>query len=466
MNTDLPSAWKLLRCPHCAAPLGPSQLLDGRPRTLACARGPHEFPIVAGIPLLSKEPDAWLKRWGEGMGRFVDQMSTSEKQLLVEIFEEDLGERGKQRVRQVIQGLALHRDEVVALMQRAGVEPLPSAATGQRAGTYSPETYFTLIHRDYGWAPEVDEVAISWGRLLRVLPSDFKLGSSLVLGAGTGRLAWQLAAQLGDGAPVLAVDINPLPFIITALLLAGEPVSLTELPAHPRRSTEATRTRALRCPLPPAPQLSLLFADGLDPPVPRGVFDTVVTPWFVDQVPADAAQIPALVSELLVDGGSFICTGPFLYDAGHTKPSLRYCADEFIEVVQRSGFEITTASYEVEPYVASPLSTQGRIEHVLYMHARKAGGATSTRLDPHPYLRPGPGGALPIPRPSGLEGRTFQPFQVNEVAALLDGTRSVLDITSALVTRGVLADDGAADAVVRACLQLILKQLGHAKSGS
>jgi len=77
------------------------------------------------------------------------------------------------------------------------------------------------------------------------------------------------------------------------------------------------------------------------------------------------------------------------------------------------------------------------------------------------YLRPGPGARLPVAVLPSIAGQRFHPQQVSEVAALIDGQRSVLDITSILVERGVLADDGAADAAVRACIQLLRRQPGQ-----
>jgi len=364
-------------------------------------------------------------------------------------------------VRQVIGALGRHRDEVLALMAKARIEAKPPA--GQDKGgpdDYSPETYFSHIHRDYGWQPEVDEIAVSWEHLLRVLPPDFKPGTTFVMGAGTGRLAWQLATQFGSTAPVLALDVNPLPFIVTRLLMAGEAVPLTELTTHPRKSTAVAVTRQLKCPLPSAPHLGLVLADALDPPMQRGECDTVVAPWVVDEVPEDAAVVPELARSLLREGGSFICIGPFLYDNARTKPSRRYSADEFVELVKLAGFELTAATYKPEPYMASPLSSQSRSEHVLYLHARKVSSLRSVRPELPPFLKPGPGASLSIPRPKASPEAPYSPEVVAEVAALIDGDRNLRQIATILLERGVLVKDGAAEAAVRGCLKVIFKQPG------
>lgn len=423
---------------------------------LFCLRCERRFPVLLGMPLITARPSEWLNRWRGGLGRFVEQLASTEKQLLIEFMDEALGQRARGRLKQVVSGLGLHREEVVELLAQIGVAPeaLPAPEANADA-QFSPETYFTLIHRDYGWAPEVDEVQVSWERLLAVLPQGFELGKTLVLGAGTGRLAWQLATELGKGSPVVAIDNNPLPFVVSALLLAGRPVTLTELPAHPRRSKAVTATRALACPCPTTTALSFVLADGLDPPVVRGKFDTVVMPWFVDQVPKDAARMPELANALLCEGGNFLVTGPFLYDTGRTKPALRYCADEFVEFVEKSGFCVTGASYLPEPYVASPLSTQGRIEHVLYMHAQKTASRTISEV---PAYLTASGSDRPVPKAPGVDQASFPLDAVAAVAALIDGQRSVDQIARILIDRGVLGDDGSAAAAVRGCLKMIFKQ--------
>ena len=458
--------WSLLRCPRCQSKLDAETSANAALERLWCERCSQSYPALLGVPLVTARPSEWRERWEKGLGLFAEAMLRAEKELQVAFFDEELSDRSQNRVRQVIGALGQHREEVLALMSRAGIQakapPQPTDKQPRGPGEYSPETYFSHILRDYGWQPEVDEVAVSWGRLRQVLPPDFKPGNTLVLGAGTGRLAWQFASEFGDAASVLAIDVNPLPFIVTQLLMAGEAVSLTELPAHPKRSNQVAVTRKLACALPPTSRLSLLLADGLEPPVAPGRWDTVIAPWFVDEVPTDAAVVPELARTLLREGGSFICVGPFLYDNAHTKPFLRYCADEFVDHVRQAGFEVTVAKYDAESYMASPLSSHTRVEYVLYLHTRKDSARRVVPPEAPSYLKPGTGASLPIPLLPGLGDTQFSPEQVAEVAALIDGSRNIRQITRVLLERGVLVNDGTAESAVRGCLKIILKQIREA----
>jgi hypothetical protein len=182
-----------------------------------------------------------------------------------------------------------------------------------------------------------------------------------------------------------------------------------------------------------------------------GVFDTVVTPWFLDQVPADLAAFLPEIARLLAPGGTWLHTGPFVYTPAHTKPAHRYGADEFLELAARAGFEVTAASHEPAAYLCSPLSTQGRREMVLNVHAVKKAEAPSSRQPD--WLAPTWAGAIPC---LVLQSSASLPLPIlQSTLALLDGTRTVADITSALLARGELADDGNAEAVVRGCLRVL-----------
>ena len=182
--------WHLLRCPQCRGELDKR---GGAEPLLHCSPCASSYPTVCGIPLLLPKPEMQLRRWRHGLAQFVQQMAHSEKQLLVELLEGDLSERGQRRVRQVIDGLQLHRQEVVQLMALGGIaaENSPAGTVGQ--DHFSPETYFKLIHRDYAWH--------SWARIWQTP----LLGELAMLLTSRWLLRREMALQ-APGVPLEVVD--------------------------------------------------------------------------------------------------------------------------------------------------------------------------------------------------------------------------------------------------------------------
>lgn len=449
----------LLVCPHCRSPL----VWAAEDAPLSCSACEREYPRVAGIPVLWLSPDEALSGFRAGLSSFIGQTDQLTRQLAVELVEHAASERARRRLSSLVEGLPKHRDCVVDLFTEAGIEP------ADEGNPWPVLVYFSLIHRDWSWAPEVDEVTPSIDAIVSTLPAGFQLGNTIVLGAGTARLAWDLALRLPGAEAVLALDINPLPFLVTQRLMRGQPVRLFEVPAHPVRSDRACLERRLVPPGPPPPGLQLVFADGLEPPVQRGAFDTVITPWFVDQVPPDLAMLPPLIAELLKDGGSWINYGPFVYDPQRTKAAHRYCGDEFVQIVKNHDFEITRCTYDTMPYMASPASTQGRIERVLTMHAFKRGDAARAdqRLSEQPgdlpsWLTPA-GATQPVPRFPGIDSAHAPHPVVTRVAQIVNGHRSVSELTQVLVEERLLTDDESAEAAVRASLKLLWQDAARAR---
>jgi len=443
----------LLVCPGCRAQLGASESSPGEPN-LRCPSCAREFPRLGQIPVLAADPSSLLAKFRSRLRKLTLETDAIERHLLAELVRPGLPRATTSRLRAVSSAMPEHRKRVLELFADVGLHP---AERGD-ADEGSLLDFVTLIHRDYAWQPEVDEVTPALTRLLSVLPADFRLGRTLVLGAGTARLAWDLALhfpqQAGpeDAEPVLALDLNPLPLLVTQRLLAGREVELYELPGHPRHPEHAAVRRTLRAPGPPPPNLKLLLADGLEPPVARGVWDTVITPWFLDQVPPDLATFLPILHELLAPGGAWLHTGPFVYEPSRTMPAHRYGVDELLELAHRAGFEVTRSKYEPADYLCSPLSTQGRREWVLNLHAVKANAPASA----HEPAWLGDG-AFPIP-PLVLAPSTSLPLPILErVLALIDGERSAKDITARLLDEDLLADDGNAEVVVQSCLRLLWK---------
>jgi hypothetical protein len=433
-------------CPACRAPF-----YEGSPPSWSCGACSARFPVVSGIPLLLPNPEAVLDGWRGGLDQFNREMTESARHVLAAAVDAGLPPKTRARLLRLGEDLPRHVDHILALFGDAGI-----FQQGMRAGVKAPVLldYYSLIHRDCAWAPEVDEVTPSVESILSVLPTGFRLGRTLVLGAGTGKLAWDLGLALGGSEPIVALDINPLPFLVTQKLLQGEKVRLFELPGQPLRSLDASREREIEARAPSLPHLRLVFGDGLLPPFQDGSFDTVITPWFVDQVPKNAADLLGTLERLLVPGGAWINHGPLIYDPARTAAAHRYTQEEFLEIVRGSRFRVSRATYESELYMASPLSSQARRETVLTFHAA-LGSGLSQKQEPS-FLTDAAG--LTVVPPFTLSP-TFQPPLpiFGQLLALCDGTRGVRELARRLVEAGDLADDGTAEAVVRGVLRVILR---------
>ena len=106
------------------------------------------------------------------------------------------------------------------------------------------------------------------------------------------------------------------------------------------------------------------FANGMAPPFRNGTFDTVVTPWFIDQVPTDLPAFLARVRGVLKPGGRWINHGPLIYPVD--APLARcFSREEVFELASRAGFRIDKWSSQSAPHLVSPLSGRGKIEWVL-----------------------------------------------------------------------------------------------------
>ena len=82
-----------------------------------------------------------------------------------------------------------------------------------------------------------------------------------------------------------------------------------------------------------------VFADGVAPPFAAQSFDTLVTPWFIDQVPRDLPAFIRMLGELLRPGGRWLNQGPLVYPA-QTPFERRYAREELFELVRAAGFTL------------------------------------------------------------------------------------------------------------------------------
>jgi SAM-dependent methyltransferase len=433
----------LLRCPGCRGALT---------EAFHCPNCARAYPSVAGIPVLVADPDAEIANWTYRLDDFVRDNTEVRAKILAELATEARLAGTRRRLELLHARLETHRERLLALLADAGLTPRARAAADPAPvpGEATITAHYHLLHRDWGWEGEGNRECEEAAEAVAEVVSA-PLGAMLVLGAGAVRLTRDLHVAHGATTTV-ALDRNPLPFLVAERILRGETVHLFEFPLRAPASDAVVVDRALATAGPPPENLHLLFADGLDPPVADGAFDTVLTPWFIDQVPADLATLIPTIRRVLRTGGRWVSFGPLIYHPSHTRLAHRYCYDELLELVAREGFEVERESRKRMQYLGSPAGCEARIESVYTFSARMtAASPEGAAPEEPPWLADT---SAPVPRLAGLEGYTPPHPLFGAVIALVDGNRSIADIARILIERHGLPKDAALPGVQSALREI------------
>lgn len=428
LDPDFPL--QLVRCPRCAGELAVADDL------LRCDTCGHGHPVLAGIPCLLARPRDVLANWCARLGEFVASNEDTRTRLLADIATLPASSPSRARLGTLQRRLGEHRDRVVAVLAPLGVTPSPrtSAEPSGVPGEGSITAYYHQIHRDWGWDAEGSDENVRAFELVRDAIGERPLGTTIVLGAGACRLPSDLHRACGATTTV-ALDIAPLPMAIGRRVLAGERVPMFEFPLTPPDAEHVCVERVLAASPPGLHGFHQVFADALDPPCPTGVFDSVITPWFIDQVPRDLATLLPTIAGLLRPGGRWINHGPLIYHPNHTAIVHRYARDEVRVLIRAAGFSITHERVDRLPFMQSPACTQGRTESVWTFVAER--GETQVPTASRPGDEPGwlrdPDAA--IPRWSGLDGYAPPHPLFARVLELLDDRRTAREIAEVLITR-------------------------------
>jgi SAM-dependent methyltransferase len=434
-----------LRCPRCTG-----RCVDVPPSCTACG---FAFPSYGGIPVVMERPHDLVDQWRFRLAEFETINESLRTRVIADAATPALHPSTRARLERLAVALATHRAVLVGLLADAGVTPAKRAAPEPEGvpGEGSTTSYIHQIHRDWGWdADGSTENHDAFAAVAAVLGPEPKLGAMLVLGAGACRLAADLH-RYGSAAFTVAVDINPLPMIVSRRVLAGEQVRLLELPVAPPDLDHVAVDRRLGSADGPATGFVHLFADALALPFADASFDTVLTPWFIDQVPRDIATLLPMIRRVLRDGGRWINHGPLIYNPAHTPVAARYAADELFAIAPTAGLHVEQQRVDRLTYLQSPACTRGRRESVISFVARAGELELCAAVEDPAWL--GQVG-LAVPRFAGLDDYEAPHALFATVARLLDGARSTEEIAAILV-RDYSLPPTAATAGVTACLREI-----------
>jgi uncharacterized protein YbaR (Trm112 family) len=420
----------LLVCPACRGQLS----LHGE--QYRCAPCKSDYPTLGGVPCLLPEPGRFRASWRQQLADL-----TGAADETVAMFEKELRKPAllpNTRLRLQTQ-IALTRQtlsEVTAI-----VEPAVGPDTDEPllAPRIDPLNTFHYLYRDWAETAENDGALSCVERVLGGAP----LGRLLVLGAGAGRLAYDLH-RTQRATLTVALDIDPLVALVAQKMSSGGRIELTEARSNATEMTRFGALRTLQAPFGAVERFHVLLANGLQPPVRDQMFDTVLTPWFIDVVPPDLRDFMSVLSRVLTPGGRWLNYGPLLYPPSRPA-AYRYAREEVAEIARAAGFFITHETDELVRFAYSPLAARGRLEHCIAFSAQKGEPKADAWLSiPH----------LPIPDFPGRTELCHESAAFNAIIELIDGRRSINDIAAQLGA-GPEVNVGAVKDAVRLCLRTL-----------
>lgn len=413
----------LLACPRCD-----KTPLEVRKSAVYCKACKVEFPSVADIPWLFAEPDASLAEWRNRLAFALQTLDREIAAIDTELNDAATAELTRARTSRYREALADHRGKLAELLQPVGLHG--------SAGTYESylalrtrlptdqglNTYYPNIHRDWCWGKDENDASLR--QIRDVLGQETDTGTTLVLGAGAGRLAYDIHIGLAADLTV-AFDFNPLLMLVAQQMAAGSSLELYEFPIAPKESDDDAVLRTLSAPAAAGDGFVTVLGDALRPPFAAGVFDTVVTPWLIDIISEDLPVFAARINGLLKPGGRWINFGSLSFATAQR--SRRYARDEVCAIVASQGFAAPIVAEATIPYMNSPASRHGRLETTCSFAAAKIATA-----DPAPRHRALPdwivtGKEAVPPHPSfRTQAMTTQVYAF--VMTLIDGRRSIEDM--------------------------------------
>ena len=420
----------LLCCPRCRGPLASGA-------AWSCAGCAIDFPDVAGLPWLFADPAGVLGEWRARTHGFLAELEAQAGRYRAALGPQVTRAATRNRLKLLAAACSDHARRLRALLAPLGLGAAAAPELYRALGVSLPSSqgltsYYANLHRDWCWGEAENEASF---RLVDLALGGSAPGATLLLGAGAGRLAYDLHQRRRPHA-LVAADVNPLFLLAAQRLLAGETVELYEFPIAPRDIDSHAILRRLQAPGPAAEGLHLVFADATDGPFAAGAFDTIVTPWLIDIVDEDLAVFARRINGWLKPGGRWVNSGSLSF-AGDD-PARRYALEEVLDVVAAAGFTLDHQREDAIPYLGSPASRHARLETVVTFAAvKREECVVPVRAPRSPEWLERPD--LSVPLLPEFEGRQLELRVLAYVASLVDGRRSIRDIAKVLAEQRLMS---------------------------
>jgi SAM-dependent methyltransferase/uncharacterized protein YbaR (Trm112 family) len=424
----------VLCCPRCAR-----GALSLERAGWICANCGAGYPLIGELPWLFAEPRFALAEWRGRCGLQIQHLQREAGALSAARAAGQVSTLTGRRLESLAQAYLDQAARLRALLAPLGLDEASIGfETHQALGTRMPldqglTNYYVNIHRDWCWGRDENEAALNELRAASNGLAQF--GRVLVLGAGAGRLAYDLH-QASDASLTVASDFNPLLLFVAREMYAARDLQLYEFPIAPRQFADQAVLRPLRSPGVARAGLALVAADALQAPFMAGSFDVVVTPWFVDIINEPLDRTAGRVNNWLRPGGRWLNFGSLAFARGaHAE---RLSLEESLDTVATSGFAVQDVRETTIPYMHSPASRHGRMETTVTWAATKNSSAPAVARErqwPDWLLR----SDRPVPRTARIESAAIASRVHAFLLALINGDRSLRDMAAVLVEQRLMS---------------------------
>ncbi len=433
----------ILACPRCdKTPLFVHD--DGRYRCKACD---VDFPEIDGVPWMFADPEASLGEWRNRLKMALTKISHDTAALDGELRGEDLRPLARRRIERYRKALDAHRRELARLLEPLDVHSTPATYESFLAlRTRLPidqglNTYYANVHRDWAWGDDENDASIK--QIRSVVQSSADLGNVLVLGAGAGRLGYDLHMQF-DTTSTTLLDFNPLLTLVAKTVTSGKRLKMHEFPIAPKTFEDDAVLRTLAAPDVVRDGLDFVLGDALRAPFAASAFDTIVTPWLIDIVDEDLPVLAARINRLLKKDGRWINFGSLAFSS--VERARCYSPEEVKELVAEAGFSSPYVSEATIPYMCSPASRHGRREKVFSFSAWKERDVESP-----PRHRALPDwlvtGKEPVPQLAAFRTQAMTTQIYSFMMSLIDGKRTIEDMAAVLEKQRLMSKAEALPAI-------------------
>ncbi len=432
----------LLACPRCD-----KTPLDATGDALHCKACKVDFPLLEGMPWMFAEPQAALGEWRGRLQFSLQQLSHEIAGLEKELQADDIRPLTKRRVERYKKSVEAHRRSLQKLLQPIEMQSLQGnydsylALRTRMPSEQGLNTYYPNIHRDWSWGEEENQASLK--QIRAVLHDHAELGNVLVLGAGAGRLAYDIHTGLNCTSTV-AMDFNPLLMLVANAVTAGRSLSLYEFPIAPLALDDDAVLRKLSAPQAVDENFHLILGDALRAPFPDGTFDTVVTPWLIDIISEDLSVLSARINGLLKDNGRWVNFGSLAF--ANPERARCYSPEEAKAIIAENGFSDPYVSQATIPYMSSPASRHGRQERVFSFSAYKERSVEkpARHLALPDWIVTGKD---PVPLTPSFRQQAMTTQIYSFIMSLIDGKRSIKDMAVVLEKQKLMTAEEAEPAI-------------------